>query len=327
MHQSPSSTARKARHRHAFPALILANLVLAAGPWMVRLADVGPVAAGFWRLALAIPFLAYIGLRQSRGQAFPGWTIIAAVAVGGLFFAADLAVWHEGILLTKMANATLFGNFASFLFAIYGFFLLRRLPGPVQALALALAAIGTALLLGSSFELSPENVTGDLLALLAGVFYTFYLIAVDRARRVMAPWPVLAIATAAGALPILLAGGGATYMLVRRQDRLNVHSAETRVKEILSQAEKNAENTVKEAELKAKDEIFRKREEFNREVEQVTSNSIDWITPSRIQSVPPTPLARRRARSRFVSYAVQAAPRDVKIGGAVFLVDWERSEN
>ena len=40
--------------------------------------------------------------------------------------------------------------------------------------------------------------------MLAGLFYTFYLIAVDRARRAMAPWPVLAIATAAGALPILL---------------------------------------------------------------------------------------------------------------------------
>jgi ribonucrease Y len=71
-----------------------------------------------------------------------------------------------------------------------------------------------------------------------------------------------------GAVLGLLAGGGATYMLVRRQDRLNVHSAETRVKEILSQAEKNAENIVKEAELQAKDEVFRKREEFNREVEQ-----------------------------------------------------------
>jgi len=197
MHQSPP--------RFAFAALILANLVLAAGPWMVRLADVGPVAAGFWRLALAVPFLAFIAWRQSRGRPFPGWTIIAAIIIGGLFFAADLAVWHEGILLTKLANATLFGNFASFLFAIYGFFLLRRLPGPVQAIALALAAIGTALLLGSSFELSPENLTGDLLALLAGLFYTFYLIAVDRARRVMAPLPVLAVATAAGTLPILLA--------------------------------------------------------------------------------------------------------------------------
>lgn len=202
MHQSPT---RPSPHRFAFAALIVANLVLAAGPWMVRLADVGPVAAGFWRLALAVPFLAFIAWRQGRGRPFPSWTIIAAVAVGGLFFAADLAVWHEGILLTKMANATLFGNFASFLFAIYGFFLLRQLPGRIQALALALAVIGTALLLGKSFELSPEHLTGDLLALLAGLFYTFYLIAVDRARRVMAPWPVLAIATAAGTLPILIA--------------------------------------------------------------------------------------------------------------------------
>lgn len=196
MHQPPP--------RFAFAALIVANLFLAVGPWMVRLTDVGPVAAGFWRLALALPFLALVAWRQSIGRPFPGWTILAAVAVGGLFFAADLAVWHEGILRTKLANATLFGNFASFLFAIYGFFLLRRLPGRVQALALLLAAAGTILLLGSSFEISPEHLTGDLLAILAGLFYTFYLIAVDRARRVMAAWPVLALATAAGALPILI---------------------------------------------------------------------------------------------------------------------------
>ena len=189
--------------RFAFPALLLANLFLAAGPWMVRLADVGPVAAGFWRLALAVPFLAFVAIRQSRGRPFPGWALIGACALGGLFFAADLAAWHEGILRTRLANATLFGNFASFLFAIYGFVLLRALPGRTQGLALLLAAVGTALLLGRSFEISPHHFTGDLLAMLAGLFYTFYLIAVDRARRAMAPWPVLAIATAAGALPIL----------------------------------------------------------------------------------------------------------------------------
>src|SRR4051794_16226850 len=96
--------------RLAFAALILANLFLAAGPWMVRLADVGPVAAGFWRLALALPFLALVAARQSREQPFAGWAMLALVAVGGIFFAADLAAWHEGILRTKLANATLFGN-------------------------------------------------------------------------------------------------------------------------------------------------------------------------------------------------------------------------
>jgi len=194
--------------KFAFPALIFANLFLAAGPWMVRLAQdvghIGPVSAGFWRLALAIPFLAFLAMRQGKGAPFPRWALLAAVAAGGIFFAADLAAWHAGILITKLANATLFGNFASFLFAIYGFILLRRLPRVPQAIALVLAAVGTMLLLGNSYELSPEHLVGDLLALLAGLFYTFYLIAVDRARRAMKPWPVLAIATAAGALPILL---------------------------------------------------------------------------------------------------------------------------
>jgi drug/metabolite transporter (DMT)-like permease len=203
MHQ-PSSPSRPAAGRHAFAALIVANLFLAAGPWMVRLADVGPVAAGFWRLALALPFLAWLGWRQARGRPAPAWPLIALIALGGLFFAADLAAWHEGILRTKLANATLFGNFASFLFAIYGFLLLRALPSRIQTGALLAAALGTALLLGSSYELSPDHLTGDLLAILAGLFYTFYLIAVDKARRSMAPFTVLAIATAAGAFPLLL---------------------------------------------------------------------------------------------------------------------------
>jgi drug/metabolite transporter (DMT)-like permease len=193
--------------RLAFPALIFANLFLAAGPWMVRLAQdvghIGPVSAGFWRLALAVPFLALLAIRQGKGEPFPRWALIAAVAAGGIFFAADLAAWHAGILITKLANATLFGNFASFLFAIYGFILLRRLPRAPQGLALLLAARGTMLLLGNSYELSADQFAGDLLALLAGLFYTFYLVAVDRARRAMKPWPVLAIATAAGALPLL----------------------------------------------------------------------------------------------------------------------------
>jgi drug/metabolite transporter (DMT)-like permease len=197
-----SSPARSGRY--AFAALILANLMLAFGPWMVRMADVGPVASGFWRLALALPFLLLIAWRSGGRRMAPSWGMAGVVAAGGLFFAADLASWHIGIGMTKLANATLFGNFSSFLLVLYGFLVLRRLPQRVQTIALVCAGTGAALLLGSSYELSPRNLTGDLFALLAGLFYAFYLIAVDRARRAMAPFPVLAISTAAGALPLLL---------------------------------------------------------------------------------------------------------------------------
>jgi drug/metabolite transporter (DMT)-like permease len=201
MQQSRSSAPGS---RFAFPALIAGNLILAIGPWMVRLADVGPVASGFWRVALAIPFLALLAWRQQAGREAPPWSLVAIVAAGGLFFAADLAAWHVGIGLTKLANASLFGNASSFVLVVYGFVILRRLPRRVQALALLLAAAGAALLMGSSYELSPKNFTGDLFALAAGLLYTGYLIAVDRARRTMAPMPVLAVATTAAALPLLL---------------------------------------------------------------------------------------------------------------------------
>jgi drug/metabolite transporter (DMT)-like permease len=189
--------------RLAFPALIVANLFLACGPWMVRLADVGPVAAGFWRLALAIPLLLLFakvaGQRMSPGR---GLTLL--IVVGGLFFAADLAAWHVGIVRTKLANATLFGNISSFIFPIYGFVLARAYPGRAQVIALSLALVGTGLLLGSSYELSPRNFSGDLFAILAGIFYALYLISIDRARNSLAPMPVLALSTIAGAGPLLL---------------------------------------------------------------------------------------------------------------------------
>ncbi|WP_106640478.1 DMT family transporter [Allosphingosinicella vermicomposti] len=190
-------------NRAAFPAMILANVVLALGPWMVRLADVGPIAAGFWRLALAVPFLMILAW-FSPGKLRTRGALLAMIAVGGLFFAADLAAWHYGIHHTKLANATLFGNMSSLIFALYGFILLRRLPSGAQGFALALALVGAILLMGSSYELSPDHLEGDLFALLAGLFYTFYLIAVDRARREMAPMPVLALSTLAGTLPLFL---------------------------------------------------------------------------------------------------------------------------
>lgn len=190
--------------RYAFAALILSNVFLAFGPWMVRLADVGPVAAGFWRLALAIPLLMLFAGIGRKGSLSLGWAMAGAIALGGIFFAADLAAWHYGIVRTKLANATLFGNTASLIFPFYGFIVARALPERMQVAALLLAIVGSGLLLGSSYEVSARHFEGDLFAILAGLFYCLYLIVIDRARRTLSPMPVLALATIAGTLPLLL---------------------------------------------------------------------------------------------------------------------------
>jgi drug/metabolite transporter (DMT)-like permease len=194
---------RSERHPFAFPALVLGSSALAFGPWLVRLTGVGPVATGFWRLGLALPFLFAIARLTGQPVHWPGRKLASVAIVAGFFFAADLAAWHAGIHMTKLGNATLFGNMSSLIFAAWGLWMARRRPSPAQAAALALAALGAALLMGSSAELSLRNVRGDLLALFAGVLYTGYLIAVQRARRSLAPLPMLFIASSFGAAMLL----------------------------------------------------------------------------------------------------------------------------
>ena len=194
----------------AFAAVISGSCALAFGPWLVRLSGVGPVAAGFWRLALALPFLFVIAAMTRQPVHWPARKLALLVGFAAFFFAADLAAWHVGIHMTKLGNATLFGNVSSFAFAGWGLWLARRWPSQIQGAALGLAALGAAMLMGSSFELSARNFTGDLLALFAGLLYTGYLIAVQRGRGSLEPLPLLFLSSAFGAamlLPVSLAFG------------------------------------------------------------------------------------------------------------------------
>lgn len=196
---------RDAQHWNAlhFAALLGGNAALALGPWFVRVADTGPVSAGFWRLALAIPFIAL--LARANGQRLTGFPLatLAIVAGGGLFFAADLASWHIGIELTRLGNATLFGNAGSILLMAFGLFAMRRLPRIGELAAIAAALAGAAILLGRSLEIGTKTLAGDLFCLLAGTLYTFYILALQRARANLGNWTLLTWSSLCG-LPLLL---------------------------------------------------------------------------------------------------------------------------
>ncbi|MCI4590620.1 DMT family transporter [Sphingobium sp. BYY-5] len=188
--------------RLAFPALVLANLILPLGPVLVRLSDVGPVAAAFWRLILALPFLILLALPGLRRTPPTGreWT---ALLLSGVVFALDLAAWHIGILYTKVANATVFGNMSGLFLPAWALLVLRQRPTRMQAAALALASAGALVMMGGSYELSVRNLHGDLFCLLAGVLYAAYLLIVQRARTRLNAWSVLAVASVAST-PVLL---------------------------------------------------------------------------------------------------------------------------
>jgi drug/metabolite transporter (DMT)-like permease len=202
--EAPSIPAATRRWRPAhLAALLVANVALALGPWFVRLADTGPVAAGFWRLTLALPVIFALSLREPAERRRVAGGTLALVAGAGVFFALDLASWHVGIATTKLANASLFGNSGSLILMAWGMIAARRAPRLLEIAAIVSALAGAALLMGGSLEVSHASFVGDLFCLLAGFFYAFYILMLAPARARLGQFSVLFWSTLTGA-PILL---------------------------------------------------------------------------------------------------------------------------
>lgn len=198
LHQQPPSLL-------AFAALLAGNIAIAFGPLLVRFADSGPIATGFWRLALATPFLFFVGYRFGFRFSALGKSTIWLATIAGLFFGVDIILWHIGIFQTKMANATLFANCASLILVVYGIFVARKMPSKWESAAVLFAFVGAALLMGQSLGLSPLHFQGDILSLGAGLTYTVYLVLMMRVRQNTESWGALGMASAVAAV-ILLTG-------------------------------------------------------------------------------------------------------------------------
>ncbi len=144
-------------------------------------------------------------LARSATYAGKGQTgLWALLLIGGIAFAGDLGTWHIGIRQTTMANATLFGNSATFIFPLYGFLVARAWPSRSQGIALILAAVGAGLLMGRSYQVDPRHLVGDLLCVLAGILYALYFILMSRVRTSMPPVPALAWSTMASIVPLFV---------------------------------------------------------------------------------------------------------------------------
>ncbi|MYL98694.1 EamA family transporter [Novosphingobium sp. FGD1] len=197
-----SSSAPDWTPRHLL-ALLAANAALALGAWFVRLSDTGPIAAGFWRLTLALPVLYLLATREPASQRRMGPGLLALVIGAGVFFALDLAAWHFGLVRTKLGNASLFGNSGSLIVMVWGLFVARRAPRVLEIAAIGAALGGAALLMGGSLEIGHANLVGDLFCVLGGVFYAVYIIMLNGAREKLGQYSMLAVSTTASA-PVML---------------------------------------------------------------------------------------------------------------------------
>jgi drug/metabolite transporter (DMT)-like permease len=200
----------------AVAALVAGAIGIGFAPIFVRVSEIGPSATAFWRIMLAIPLL-FLWMRLERGddnryRKPARLRDHAALALGGIFFAGDLATWHWSINLTTVANATLFVNMAPVVVAAASFLLFKERFHRLFLIGLALAVSGAALLIGPGAgpDGQESRLAGDVLGFAAAGFYAAYIMAIGRLRASFSTATVMAwsaLWSAAALLPIAWLSG------------------------------------------------------------------------------------------------------------------------
>ena len=161
--------------------LLIGACIIGVSPILVRLAEAGPSAAGFWRLALSMPLLAVLALRAPGGLGRPPPLALLA----GLFFALDLGFWHYSVRYTSVTNATVLSNLTPVVVTAFAWIFLRQRPRGLFLVAVA-AAVGGAWLMAAdrgSGQLLNQPL-GDLLGVMTALWYSLYFLTMAQARKV-----------------------------------------------------------------------------------------------------------------------------------------------
>lgn len=193
--------------RKALACLIAGALGIGFAPIFVRLIDVGYTAAAFWRVALSLPVLWLLRYSQQERDPESGSARLRWLWLVGVFFAADLAVWHQSIRFTSVANATLLANLSPVFVTVGSVWLFGDRINARFLAGLVLALTGSTVVVADSFTVSFQTVLGDCFGVIAAVFYSGYLLGISRLRRHASAVEVMwwsTLACAAALLPVVL---------------------------------------------------------------------------------------------------------------------------
>src|ERR1700722_2638822 len=125
---------------------VLGAVAIAFSSILVRLSHASPSTAAIFRCAYALPVLGLLMWREDRRYgarpARDRWIAVAS----GVFFAADLIMWHHSIEDVGAGLATVLANIQVVLVPLVAWLVLAERPGRQVLAALPVALIGVLLI-------------------------------------------------------------------------------------------------------------------------------------------------------------------------------------
>ena len=189
----------------AHPGLVAVagGLTIAFSGIIVRVADVEPETAAFFRCLYALPFLAPLAWWERRqfGPRVRSQRVLAWIA--GLVFGAELIFWHHSIAAVGAGLGTVLANTQLIIVGLAAWMILGEKPGARVVAAVPVVFLGIVLISGvvGADAYGSDPALGVLFGLLAAVTYATFLLVLRAGNKdTRRPAGPLLDATAASAV-------------------------------------------------------------------------------------------------------------------------------
>jgi drug/metabolite transporter (DMT)-like permease len=157
---------------------VLGALVIAFSGILVRLAEVSPSTAAFFRCAYALPVLVLLAWLEDRRfgrrplrERVPLW-------VAGLMFAADLTFWHHSIEAVGAGLATVLGNIQVVFVGLLAWAALGERPDNRALASTPVVVAGVILISGvvGTGAYGDDPLMGVIFGLLTAITYALFIL-------------------------------------------------------------------------------------------------------------------------------------------------------
>jgi len=197
--------------------LLIGCVCISFAPIFIKLAALPPDSAGFYRMFFAgiSLFLLMVLRRESlQMEKRARWFLLGS----GIFLGIDFMCWHRSIDLLGPGLSTLLANFQVFFTALFTWLVLKQKVSRLFFLSVVMALIGLQLITGADWsQIGQDYLWGVFFGLLAGVFYSGYILLVKGAMddpSVKSVPAMLLVAVASSALLALTTPlGGASFAI------------------------------------------------------------------------------------------------------------------
>jgi len=164
-----------------FIVLFIGVLCIAWSAIFVKLSEVPGLTTAFYRMAIGFAGVLPIWYFNRKPNVDILGVKIAVIC--GLLFATDIALWNSAIVMTKAGISTLLANLSPVWVGLGALVFLKQKPNLLFWIGTVVSLFGVAIILGLEQMFSFQLNSGNVLSIVASMFYGAYMLTATKARN------------------------------------------------------------------------------------------------------------------------------------------------